>query len=104
MLFYLENELTVWNDKLKENLREENWVEVVNICDMIIKRAPDDFETYIVKGNAHMEIQDYHSATEAFSKALDNNYSNGSTNHWKKKLNRCLQIINLDGNKYRTVS
>lgn len=84
-------------DLLWDLQREENWVEVLGICDRIIKEAPDDFQAYIIKGDAHMERHEYKDAVKAYMVARDNDYTNDKTNKWMKKLDMCLQIIDVDG-------
>ena len=77
--------------------QEENWYEVLKLCDRIIKETPDDFQAYISKGNAHMERHEYKDAAKAYKIARDNDYTDNKTDQWMKKLDLCLQIISVDG-------
>ena len=84
-------------DQLWDLQREENWVQVLEVCDEIIRVVPDDFQIYIIKGNAHMERHEYKDAAKAYMVARDNDYTDNKTNQWMKKLDMCLQIIDVDG-------
>ena len=88
-------------EKLKEELERalhaKNWEKVLALSDLLLNSIPKDFRIYIIKGDAHMALQDYHKAVEYFEVAWCAGYSDGGTDSWKNKLKICRRIIGLDG-------
>ena len=81
--------------KLDASLNDRNWNDALTFCSSLLNENPKDFPTYVIKGQAHMSLQQYQDALTNYNVALSAGYSDGAANNWKNNLELCSDILGL---------